>query len=280
MSEEITKTESTEAAVSEGSSDNLIASPEGSAAGELENTGTQTNEGATETKETVSKEQYEQLESKLGSQGQELGDYREFYKNVGPLLKELDKQPDLIEAIMAGKIDADLVQAAMDGKVTIQEAKEVSEAHTEVKKELGKKEYEKTSPEDINKLITDKVAEGLKDIKDDFNKNISEVEDMREYENRITDFMSNTDDFAEYSVNIDKWFQDHPEQDDIEVAYNAVKGAALVKLAEDNKSKDEAEANKDAAANAAGGGSPSNTIIEDENIVDKLISNTSNPNSF
>jgi len=83
--------------------------------------------------------------------------------------------------------------------------------------------------------VADKVAEATKGMKDDFNKNLSDVENMREFEGRINDFISNTDDFAEYSADIEKWFAKNPEQDDIEVAYNAVKGAVLIKQADEAK---------------------------------------------
>jgi len=172
------------------------------------------------------------------------------------------------------------VKAAWEGKVTVQEAKTVSEAHEEVKKTLGDKKYEKTAPEDISKLVADKVAEATKGMKDEFNKNLSEVENMREFEGRINDFIANTDDYAEFSADIEQWFTDNPEQDDIKVAYNAVKGASLIKKADDAKSVSDAEANKNVAANAAGGASQSTQILEDKEVVDQLISDKSNPNMF
>ena len=262
-----------------GSADDLIkAGPEASAAGEPDDKGAGINEKSTT--ETVDKSQYEELESKLGEQGQELGEYRDFLKQVGPLLDELDQQPELVKAIMDGKIDKDLVQAAMDGKVSIAEAETVSKAHEDVKKTLGKKVYEKTAPEDIQKLVADQVAEATKGMKDDFNKNISNVEEIREFENRINDFISNTDDFADYAVDIEKWFESHPDQDDIEIAYNSVKGKFLADVASQNNAKTTAEEKKAAAANAAGGGSQSAQIIEDKDVIDSLISPKSNPNTF
>jgi len=46
------------------------------------------------------------------------------------------------------------------------------------------------------------------------------------------------------------------------------------------KGVSDAEANKDAAANAAGGGSQSTQVLEDKELVDELISDKANPNSF
>ena len=273
MSEEI-KSES----VATGSSDDLIKTvPASASAGETVKAA-QTNEKSGD--ETVPKSQYEELETRLGQQGQELGEYRDFLKQVGPLLDQLDKQPDLVKAIMDGKVDATLVQAALDGKVSIKEAEQVSKAHEEVKKELGKKEYDNKSSADIEKLITDKLV-GLKDeLTKGFNKNISDVEHMREFENHVNDFVSKTKDFGDYADDIQKWFDEHPTQDDIEIAYNAVKGERLSKAIAEDKSKIAAKANKEVAANAAGGGSQSTTVIEDKNLIDTLISPKSNPNLF
>jgi len=99
MSEE-KKTESVDNA---GSSDTLIKTdPAKSAAGESVDTDAQTNEDKGSGDETVAKSQYEELESKLGEQGNELGKYRDFFKQVEPLLGELDKQPELVQAIVDG----------------------------------------------------------------------------------------------------------------------------------------------------------------------------------
>ncbi|MBU0958950.1 MAG: hypothetical protein KKB31_03310, partial [Nanoarchaeota archaeon] len=53
-------------------------------------------EGAGESKEEidlekyVEKEQYEELEKKLGTQGDELGEYRSFIKDITPLMEKLE----------------------------------------------------------------------------------------------------------------------------------------------------------------------------------------------
>ena len=267
-----------------GSSDNNIAGPTEGDAGvgqpaQKQSSG-KTDEGNKSTGDVVSKEQYEELEKKLGTQGQELGEFREFFSQISPLLDKLDKQPELVQAIIDGKVDGDLAKAALEGKVSAPEAEAVSKAHEEVKKEVGKKEYEKMDPKDIEKLVSEKAKEMVSGIEERLKKNIDEVEEMRTFENRVNEFISKTDDFAEYASDIDKWFDEHPDQTDIEIAYNTVKGAALQEKAKEAQQKEEGEAAKNAAADAGGGPSQNATILSDEGAADKLIGSRSNPNIF
>lgn len=82
--------------------------------------------------------QHKELESLVGRQGQELGEFRKFFADIAPLLDKLDKSPEIVQAIIDGNITGDLAKAAMEGKVSIEDAKVVSKAHEEVKKDLGK----------------------------------------------------------------------------------------------------------------------------------------------
>ena len=84
----------------------------------------------------VTPEMYKSLETKMGEMGQELGGYREFVQSITPLLEKLDASPQLVQAIIDGKIDSDLAQAVADGKVTIGDAAVVTEAAKEVEKVL------------------------------------------------------------------------------------------------------------------------------------------------
>ena len=117
-------------------------------------------------------------------------------------------------------------------------------------------------------------------IEERLKKNIDDVEEMRSYENKVNDFISKTNDLPEYAEEIDKWFEEHPDQTDIEIAYNTVKGSALQKKEEDTKQKEDGEAAKEAAADAGGGPSQNATVISDEKAADKLIGARSNPNVF
>jgi soluble cytochrome b562 len=146
----------------------------------------QTSKGASVDYEAM----YKELESKFGSQGQELGEFRSFFEGIGPLLEKLDKSPELVQAIVDGKINADLAKAALEGKITVGEAQVVNQAHAEVKKELGKKAYENLSSEDINNLIMSKVEE----VKQDLEGKVKENEEMRDFERGVQDFIDRTGD--------------------------------------------------------------------------------------
>jgi len=231
----------------------------------------------------VPKEKYEEFEKKLGEQGKELGDWRDFYGEVSPLLDKLQERPDIVEAIMDDKISADMANAIADGKFTIKDATEVKEAHDEVKKELGKKEYSRATPEDIEKLVSEKVEagikEGLKKNSEEVNEKLTNAEEKAEFMKSVEEFVKTTEDFGTYADDINDWFEEHPDQYDVEIAYNAVKGRALSFEAAKSEEVKRAEAQKDLAANAAGGASQGKNIVKDEALVDQLIASAGNPNS-
>lgn len=269
MAEEI-KSGSAEA----GSPESLIqADPAKSAsAGES----AQAQQAQATTAEVVSKQQYEELESKLGSQGEELGEYREFFKRIAPVLDKLESSPELVQAILDGKVDSNLAQAALEGKVSIGVAQEVTKAHEEVKKELGDKGYAKANPEQIEELVNRRLDE----VKTEFRRELSDAEEIRSYEQQTTAFIEGTPDFPEYAELIQEWLEDHPDQDDVKIAYDAVKGAVLQQKQAEASTAQAGEAAKEVAANAAGGASQGSTILPDQSIVDKLIAGRSNPNVF
>lgn len=248
--------------------------------------GAATDEGKKE--ETPLQKSYNELETKFGHQGKELGDFRSFFKEISPLLDKLDAQPELIQAIIDGKVDSSLAKAAVEGKISIQDAKAVTKAHEEIKKEVGKKDYEDLSPEQIEEKIlekvNEKVNENVKKLGENISKNVKkttdEAEERREYSDSIDKFIEKTEDFPEYAEAINKWISDNPEQDDIKIAYRVVKGIALEKKAKENDKINQGEEAKKIAANAGGGGSQGGTVVNDKNIVDQFIGNSSNPNVF
>jgi hypothetical protein len=270
-----------------GSADDLIKnspSPNDGGSGELVKTqpSIQGNNAGAGNADTVSKVQYEEAEKKLGEQGRELGEFRTFFKEVSPLLDKLQSQPELVEAIMEGRIDASLAQAVLDNKVKIEDAENITKAHDEVKKDLGTG-YEKKSSADIEKMVAEKVGEitkKLEDSQETFKRDIKSSEERRKFEGTVESFISKTEDFSEYAKSINTWLEDHPDIYDIETAYYAVKGKALAtkKAEEDEISK--AEAAKLMAANAGSGSSQGARIIQDKSVADSLISSTSNPNAL
>jgi len=234
----------------------------------------------------VAKVDYEELEKKLGTNSEELGKLRKFVEEVYPLMTKLQDQPEVIEAIMAGKLDSKLAQEVMEGKIKLDDATEVAQANAEVKKDLGDKKYEKFSAEDIEKLIVKKledtinpVIEKLGKSEKNFNKALTESEERREFEDKVNGFIKNTSDFQDHAADIDKWFEENPDQFDIEVAYYAVKGKKTVTEAKKEAEVAAAEEAKNVAANAGGGGSQGGDVSANPDVLNDLFGSGKNPNA-
>jgi len=227
--------------------------------------------------EYVPKKTYEDLEKKLGENSEEMGELRDFATQVAPLIEKLKENPALTEAIMSDKIDLDLAQAVLDGKVTVEGATAVAQAHEEVKKEIGKEEYDKLSKADIEKLLSDK----LKDFDTKMASKMAEVSnkiDNKELERMTADFVKNTPDFSDYADAIDDYLKEHTDEWNIEKVYYIVKGKAETDKARKNNDKNAAEAAKEIAANAGGGASSQSGKLGGRNLVDDLIAGGGNPN--
>jgi len=226
-------------------------------------------------KELPDKKEYENLQSKLGEQGRELGEYRQFFEGVAPLLDKLDKSPDLVQAIINGTIDENLAKAAIDNRVSISDAKAITQAHTEVKKELGKK-YEGASTEDITKMVEARVNEVRKEMES----SLKNVEDARSFEQTVNEFINSTPDFPKYAEEVEKWLGKHSDITDIEVAYYAVKGHLSEREAANRAESDKANYAKEMAMNASGGRGNQTFFPEGIDPADSLIAGRSNPNVF
>ena len=101
---------------------------QGTPAGEAAKTGGDTSEKNTDQNKDQNKD-YGELESRLGQQGQELGEYRQFFQNISPLLDKLNQQPDLVQAIIDGKVDDSIAAAVMEGRIDIRDAAIVHQAN-------------------------------------------------------------------------------------------------------------------------------------------------------
>lgn len=216
--------------------------------------------------------QYKELEVKFGQQGRELGEYREFITNTAPLLDKLEKGPELVEAILAGKVDTNLAKAAIEGRLTVNEAVAAGAAVNEVKNELGAAAFQAASPDEIGKLVDAKVSEKLRELE--------EKDELREFQRKTEEFMQSTPDFVKYADDIDAWLDAHPAITDIDVAYHAVKGELSV--AEAKKAADEsaAENAKNVILNAGPGGVQAQFTPDGTPLVDKLISGRADANRF
>lgn len=242
------------------------------------------SQGKQQDESKVDEEMYKELEKKLGEQGKELGDYRSFFEEVSPLLEKLDADPDLTKAILDGKISSETLKPVLEGKASIDDAKAVTKAHEDVKKEMGKEGYDKATPEEVEARVAEKLGKEfdtkLDKFKAEVTQNLNDSEKLKEFEDRISSFIDATPDFPQYAEAIDKWCDEHPHIVDIQVAYEAVKGQALADRYKKEEEERSAEAAKDVAANASGGSSKSTGQFNKEELLDKLIRGTGNPNVF
>lgn len=248
-------------------------SPQSGPAVNSDNTGSQAGQPGNEGQggSVDYENQYRELEQKLGKQGAELGEYRQFFQNISPLLEKLDQDPVLVQAILDGKIDQDLAQAVSEGRVTVGEAEQIQQAHQDVKKEMGNKKYESASPDQIERMVEERVQAMRQDFE--------EKTQLRDFEERTQNFIQNTQDFADYADEIDKWLDSH-DVTDIEVAYYAVKGQMSEAAAAKKAEEEAGERAKEVAQNAAGGGVSAQYADDGTPMVDKLISGNRNPNVF
>lgn len=232
---------------------------EGTPAGETDRTGGDSSQN------------YEELAARLGQQGQELGEYRQFFQNISPLLDKLNEQPELVQAIIDGKVDASIAQAVMEGRVDVRDAAIVHQANEQVKEKMGESKYEKATPESIAKLVEAEVGKVRQELE--------EKADLQTFQDYTQKFIENTPDFQEYADDIDKWLDEH-DVSDIEVAYYAVKGQMSEGKAQKMAEEIAAERAKDIVSNASGGGQSAQYSADGTPLVDKLISGQVNPNSF
>lgn len=271
----------TAAAGQSGSPDNLIQSGP-NANGQPDGGGTNTQ--GFNPADFVPKGQYEDLSKKIGEQGQELGDFRNFFQEVSPLLEKLQQRPDLVEAIMEDKIDSKTAAAIAEGKFSLQDVTEVKQAQEAVKKELGTKMFQKTDPKDLEELIDKKLAamrqeveEKVKKTSESMTQSLTKAEEKQQFMKNVDNFIANTPDFDEYAEQVNKYFQDHPDQYDVETVYYAVKGRTQAAMAAEEARKSGVNDAKNLAANAAGGGSQGG-VVTDASVIDDLVSPRGNPN--
>ena len=219
--------------------------------------------------------QHAELEKLVGRQGEELGEFRKFFSDIAPLLDKLDKSPEIVQAIIDGNITQDLAKAAMEGKISIGDAKIVVKAQEEVKKDLGNAGFSNASAEEVNRLVEAKALE----IQKNFDAKFKERDELTAFESSVNDFIARTTDFPQYAAEIDKWLDAH-DVTDIAVAYYAVKGELSVREANKQANIDKAEAEKAMAMNPGGGVASNSRVRVSEDYADGLIASKSNPNVF
>lgn len=222
--------------------------------------------------EVVPKAQYDELFTRFGQMGNEMGEYRQFFDDITPLLEKLDNSPEIAKAILDEKFDTALATAILEGRVSVGDAAVVQAAVSTVQKDLGKKAYGAASAEDVAKLVEKEVAKVKLEL--------DQRDELRSFTQGTNDFIANTPDFTEHGDEISNWLDNHVDVTDVETAYYAVKG----KLSESDAGKKaaaaQAEAAKEMAQNAGGGGGVATHIRRDSSLVDQLIGGRPNPNVF
>lgn len=211
---------------------------------------------------------YQELESKFGEQGRELGEYRQFINQISPLLTVLDQNPEFAQAIAAGKVDPKLMKAVVEGKATIAEAQATAQAHEQVKKDMGAQAYAQATPEQITQKVTEQLSGQIE-------QRFKDAEELKDFEDNVNSFINNTSDFTDYADDIQQWLENNPEQDDIEVAYWAVKGykTAQAQIAS------QGEGAKQVAQNAGGGAAPAaGSVQQQQDPWDALVAPRTDPN--
>lgn len=221
--------------------------------------------------DTIAKSMYDELERRFGAQGNELGEYRTFFQSITPLLDKLEKAPELVQAIIDGRIDKQLAQAVYENRVNIGDAQAVQQAHDTVTRQLGADGVKNISDADLTRLIEDKAQELRKEFED--------KAELRDFESETQAFIKETPDFVDYASDISKWLDEH-DITDIKVAYYAVKGQLSEGAARKAADQVAGERAKEVLGNASGGGTHSRYAPDGSSIVDRLISGRPNPNSF
>lgn len=270
MNDEATKVASDESGSATGA-------PAAGEAGQAQqtSTGTPSDTGATG---NDASQNYAELEKRFGEQGRELGEYREFIEKIRPILTPLDENPEFARAIAEGKVDSKLMTAILAGKVKIEEAQQVAEAHEQVKQDMGAQAYAQATPQEIERRVTENLS---KSLGEQIERKFKDADEMKEFDDNVNTFIAKTTDFEDYADGITAWLTEHPEQTDIEVAYWTVKGQALAKAAQEAATKDQGEQAKEIAANAAGGNAPAAGTVPSQNDPwDDLVSSRISPNTL
>ncbi len=81
----------------------------------------------------IDKMQYEYLEKKVEAQCEELEEYRNFIKDITPLMKKLEGKDVIVQVILDDKITPELAKAILDGKVFISDVVETTSEGEEIK---------------------------------------------------------------------------------------------------------------------------------------------------
>jgi hypothetical protein len=185
-----------------------------------------------------------------------------------PFLKKFDGDDGakIYSAIMDGKIDAAIADAALSGRLTVAQEKAIEKA-AEGASANG-------IPADVLQREVEKAIAGL-GVGKRLEEVVERLDDIGTI-NRINEFASSVGDFDAYRGEIEKWYDSHEglEALDIQEVYAIVKGSKVLEQA----AAAQAEAEKAAAA-TTGGSNSSGTGGSNESFLDEM-KRVGNTNGF
>jgi len=201
----------------------------------------------------------------------ERDELQKFFNGATPLLEKLNASPDLVQAILADKVNDEFAKAALAGTLSTKDAEIATAAAVAVEKQIGTKAFNAADPDELSRLMEEKVSA--------LESKLAEKDDQRQFESYTNQFISETSDFTKYSQAIADWLDDH-DVTDIRVAYYAVKGELSEKQAKEAADAEASNIAKDFMITQGGGGIHSNATINSQPLIDSLVANRSNPNRF
>jgi len=216
-------------------------------------------------------------EQKISELGDNKARNEEWFKDNKNWLDPIVANPEIAEALRTGKLDGDLAKGILEGKVTLEEAKAVTKATEDVKKEVGTEKFEGMSAEAASKLVEAEVAKQFislqKDVDSRFSKQALEDSAVKENSN----FIADTPDFADYADDVNQWLDKHSDVWKLEDAYHAVKGRRMTDTEAKKRAEEVAEEKKRLASNAGGGTSEAGAIANNS-MIDAIFSGNDDAN--
>jgi uncharacterized membrane-anchored protein YjiN (DUF445 family) len=142
-----------------------------------------------------------------------------------------------------------LVQAILEGKVGVKEAADVQKATDAVAGDVGKDAFNSMKPEEIQKLVEEKLNETVSKLSETISKDVASIKERQDLESALREaaaFVEKTPDFDTYAEEVAKYMDEHPNSSEgVEDVYYRIKGKALTQKAIEDQKKAETESLKD-----------------------------------
>lgn len=234
---------------------------------------------------TIDDKEFEALQQLANKAVDDNKKYEEAFGNLSPLLDKLDKVPELAE-ILSQKDEnflQGIVNAISEGKLSVNDGKQVAAAAEIVRSEVGDKKFETLDPTRLENLISEKLSAGMKGLEERISK-VSEQQAVEAAAAEAMQFIEKTPDFDKYAERIKQLDDEHPEfRSDIRVLYMQAKGEEAIRAGEEGSKA----ATTDAMKSAVLGVMPNPIAIErgvpiysDAALADQLVGSSHSSNSY